>query len=627
MLDKFRKASTHFLVKLLFGLLAASFMIWGVGDFVRSGSQGAAAIKVGDVSYSTRAVNEEFNHDVARLRTAMGNNELTAETARKMGFMGQTIQRMVQRAILDVGARRLGIVVPDTVVRMSVMERREFKNAQGQFDRERFDQLIASNGYSEDTFFDIIRTDLLHAQLLEPVAMGAAAPKMLVESLYRHNQEKRIADVATIDSATLPAPPPPNEAAVEAFHKEHSDKFTAPEYRAVTALILKPADVAHDIEVTDTMAKNYYDQHGDEFQTPERRFVEQLLFDTKEQADRAAALVKEGHDLADAGRKAANKPKAVSTLGWVTRADLVPAELGAIVFELGVGKISEPVNGPLGWHIFHVTKSEAERSRTLAEVREKINGALRDELAVNRLYELSNKLEDALAGGAKVEEAAQQFNLKPLRLPAVDINGHGPDGKPVAGLPEGAVFLKTVFATEQGKDSPTAELNNGYFTVHVDAVTPPSLKPLTRIRAEVMAQWTTEQRMTAARQLAEKLMDRIKAGESLAKLAKDNKLPLKTSPPFLRTGDASGTVPESLIAETFTRRPGEAVKGLTNNGYAVAVLKSILAADVAADKNTINALTQQIRAEMAQDLSTQFIGALAKDVEVNVNRKLLEEPF
>ncbi|MFN3077749.1 MAG: hypothetical protein ABT940_12905, partial [Alphaproteobacteria bacterium] len=122
-----------------------------------------------------------------------------------------------------------------------------------------------------------------------------------------------------------------------------------------------------------------------------------------------------------------------------------------------------------------------------------------------------------------------------------------------------------------------------------------------------------------------KLVEEVRGGTALGKTPG---LVVKTSQPFTRAGDPVGVVPTSLTTGLFSAAIGQVVQGPVEGGYAVAVLKSILPAEVAADGNAeVESLSRQIRTEMADDLAAQFVQALGKDFEITVNRKLLEETF
>ncbi len=88
---------------------------------------------------------------------------------------------------------------------------------------------------------------------------------------------------------------------------------------------------------------------------PARAHVRQMLLDTLEQAREVRARLAGGEDFVELSRKVSHTPNAASggELGFIAQGTLTE-ELDAVIFTLGEGEISEPVEGPTGYHIFQV---------------------------------------------------------------------------------------------------------------------------------------------------------------------------------------------------------------------------------------------------------------------------------
>ena len=75
------------------------------------------------------------------------------------------------------------------------------------------------------------------------------------------------------------------------------------------------------------------------------------------------------------------------------------------------------MRSPFGWHVLRVTGVEPAQSRPLDAVRDELRAALAQERAADLAFERANQVEDALAGGATLEEAAKRFGLGYRRHP------------------------------------------------------------------------------------------------------------------------------------------------------------------------------------------------------------------
>ncbi|EME68880.1 parvulin-like peptidyl-prolyl isomerase [Paramagnetospirillum caucaseum] len=552
MLDVFRSASKTWIVRLLFALLALSFVAWGAGDVVRGGVGRSPAIEIGKTSMSAAEVMAEFKREVERLQPLFGG-KLTADDARKMGMLDRTIDSLIARTLIDEAARSLGLAATDETILRRVASNPAFKGPTGQFDREIFQARLARLGHTEDSFMKTERTNMVRNQMVETVAAGIGAPQALTDPLLTWREERRTAETFVIKDESTPLPPAPDAAQLEAYYKDSLNRFMAPEFRALTVLLLRPSDVAGDVSIDEVMLNDAYQQRIDEFTTPERRTVSQIVFNEQSAAAQATDMVTGGKDLAAVAKALGAE---IIELGTVEKGDL-PDGLAEAVFKLASGATGQPVKSALGWHVVKVSQVQAGRTRSFAEAKAQLEQDLRKEKAMDGLSELANKVEDALGGGATLEEAAKRHNLKIVTIAAVDAQGRGTNGKPVADLPKSDQFLDVAFHTDQSTESPLTEVpNNGYFLLRVDGVTPPAPKALADIKAEVLATWQAERRQEQARDKAQKLADRIKAGESAAQVALSAGAKLEAAKPFTREPAEGTTLPATIIAELFNGPAG-----------------------------------------------------------------------
>lgn len=618
MLEALRTAAHSFIAKILFGLLILSFAVWGIGDVVRGGLATAPAIVVGKIDISAEEVQSQYRREVTRLQRMFGP-QFTEEQARQMGMLDSTIEQMAARALLDQAAMDLDMVASDEAVMQALSANPAFRNELGQFDRYRLRQAINQAGYGEEQFIAMARRDLMRSQLIATVSAGMTPPKVLVDSLFAHRGEKRVAEQRSFAAEQMPAPETPDEATLKAYHESHSQAFMAPEYRAFTALVLRPADVAELVAISDKDLEDAYAQRAHEFVVPETRALRQIVVADQDKAQAAAALAKDGKDL-DAIAKELGA--AVTDLGVMDRQTVagLSADLADAAFAPPQPGITAPVQTPFGWHLVAVGDITPGKERPLAEVREQLRDEVLRERAIDRLYELANKIEDLLAGGKSLDEAGQAFNLKPLKVAAADVDGKGPDGKPADGMPASLAFRKTLFDTAEGSESRTTELedNQGFFVVHVDTVTPPAVKPFELVKDEVLKAWTAEQRLAEARRRAEQALATLKDGKPVAGIE------ARTSEPFTRAPAAASGVAAPVAAAAFTLQPGESELVTTPDGAVVVTLNKVIPADAAADPAAVDRIRQQLAQQMAGDLVDEMVAALRERYGVKVNRSVIE---
>ncbi|MBB4268052.1 peptidyl-prolyl cis-trans isomerase [Roseospira visakhapatnamensis] len=626
MLDSFRKASKSWLAKGLLGLLILSFGAWGIGDFLTGGGDAPPAITVGEVRVGTEDLRAEFNREVNALREQLGTS-FTAEQAIQFGFLDRAIGRVVTEVTLSQTARDWGMVVPDTAVARVIRETPAFQGEDGGFDRARYERLLSLNGLTEATYTAGIRNDLMRATLTQPVVGGATAPRALVDALHRVRNESRRGDSVAVTIADVPPPGDgPDAAALEALYQDNLDAFTAPEYRAVTAIVLDVEDARALIEVSDTAIEEAYQARQDEFTLPERREVTQVRVADEATARAVVDAVRGGADL-DAATAEAGAP-APEDLGEITP-DTLPGDLGETVFSLAEGTVSDPVQSAFGWHVFRVRAVVTGGTQSLDDVRETLRADLENSRAGDALYDLSVQLDDALGGGATLEQAAESLALDLLTIDAVDRQGTAPDGTPVAALQETPRVLSAAFSAEAGETSLMQETDSGYFVLRVDSVTPPTPRPLDAVRDEVERLWTERQQARRALDIAERLHAAAGEGRTLAAAAEAEGLTVTPLPAVHRDGravdPASRPIPGQLVQALFDMDQGDL--RVVKAGSAVHVVRLTEVTAGADDADARAALAEQVTADIADDLFVQFTDALSRQLGVTINRAVIEDAF
>jgi peptidyl-prolyl cis-trans isomerase D len=630
MLGTFREKIVKWGTQLLFGILLLSFVGWGIGDYLgySAGSRNLSVATVGNTSISTRDFQTVMQQQMTRMRQVLGDN-FGAEQARAMGIEDNVLQSMIQEALFVEGARRLGLVVDDSVVAHEIRTDRQFRSASGGFDRMQFENTLRQMGYTEGAYVAELKKDLLRTQYLSPLAIGRAAPSSLVETLYRYRNERRVAQVVVLPHTVIKDVPEPTQADLEKYHADNAPRFTAPEYRAFTVIRMRPSDIVGEIEVPEARIREYYEDHLNEFSQPERRTIQQILFNDEESARAAYARVEKGEDFAAVAKDTAGVSGDGLTLGTLAKEEIPIPELADEAIMLQPGMVSKPVQSPIGWHLLKVTEIRRATVRSLDETKEEVRKRIANEMASDTLYKLSTRFEDELGGGASAEEAAKRLKLNVLKFDAIDRNGRDPEGNGGEGLsPE---IVRAAYDTQQGGESPLGELTGGeggYFMVHVDKVTPQALKPLDQIKDEVAAAWKADERAKRAEVLAKQMLDDIKGGKLLKDVAEANGAQILTTSPFTRTREGLNVqIPGAILSALFKSPPGTPEMAQAADVHVIALVSDVVAADPAKDADGIARLKDELAGALASDISLGLANALRDKLSVTIDRAAVNSAF
>ncbi|NQW12061.1 MAG: peptidyl-prolyl cis-trans isomerase [Alphaproteobacteria bacterium] len=591
MLQIIRSKVTTIFAKILFFLLIASFAVWGIGDVFFGNPAGQSAVEVGDhVRVSAREAAMEFEQ--ARRRIGI---PLSPEQAIQLGLLERVMDDMVTRGLITEATMRMGLAAADEPIADAIRDR--FRDSLGQFDRTAYQTFLAANGMTEDEFVADLRLSLARQQLVGAVIAGneAAVPKALVDALHAYRGETRIAEVLLLPAASMPAATAPGDATLTGFFDERKDDYETPEYRSLRWIAITPSTLADPASVSEDELRLAYDERSAGLGKPERRAVDQILFD-----DEAAARA--AYDRLGQGATFEALDDGAFDLGTITRADLPTGTVDA-VFSTTAGGVTEPVQSDLGWHLFRVRSIEPGETVAFEDIKDVLRQDLAREAAIDRVFETSNALEDALAGGATLKEAATQTGLSVASIANLDRQGRLKSGDTATGLPGGS-FLTSAFGTETGSQSSLQnDSDDGFFVLRVDSVEPPRIPALAEIRERLVADWRRDTQLTAAEDRAESLAKRASEGALLAKIAEDQGLAITQLPPLTRRGGGlpSG-FPQGLVAILFDLAPGEVATAADDAGAAVVRLAEVIPAATSGDQ------ADQARAAVRQELENGLEG-------------------
>ena len=620
MLNQIRAKTGSWIVKILFVLLILAFGVWGIGDIFRGDHARDPVAEIGgSVKYSQIEFQRDLKKSLDQFVRAQ-NLPITAAQFAQLGGAAQVIAQAVNRGLLEVYAERLNLGMSLDAAVKSIQQDPTFQNELGQFDRRRFESVLQQNNLSEGAYVADMRANMINRELYAAVFGGINGPEAMAREAYLYQMEQRSAEVLAIPSATMKDIVAPDDATLVAYHKDHADRYQSPEYRAATVLRLAPADFTGEVTVTDQEIADEYEARKAEFGTPDQREVEQVVVQEQAVADKIEAAVKGGKAFADAVKE--NTGGAPVALGKVTR-DKLPAEIADKVFALPASAVSEPLTSAFGIHIVHVLAAENGTTKTLDQVKDELRNSLALVKASESMDSIVKQLDDTLASGATLEEAADKSKVKALKLDAVDAQGKDAKGQDLKLAPD---LVKLVFATDAGNLSPVTPLDDGSYAVaQVSGTTPPALKPLDQVRDQVKADWIAEQQLKAAEAKAADIAARLKSGGDLAAEAKVLGLEMKVSSPFTRdAGDPANGVDPALAAELFKLKLAELTVGHGALGPVVARVSGITPAQPDTHADEVKQLRQALAQQIRTDLAAQFSQALQQEIKVTVHEDVVQ---
>ena len=624
MLAGIRTFSKSIFAKIIFGVIALSFVIWGLNASMLNLGTSREVAEIGSQRITPVELDRAFQRSVQNMRNMFGPN-FNQQQAIQMGLLNNTVQSLVSQKILREDAKNIGIGISDDKVREQIFSSDSFKDpATGQFSRDRFMQALYQAGYTENEFINGVRGDMMSQQVVDSLTSPATVPDIMARQIVAYRNEQRSGSFFALSKDEFANIPVANDATLRAYHEDNAAQFTAPESRDVTLATLSAADLVQTITVTEEEIAQSYAQREPEFQTPEKRTVEQILFAPNEEqtAREAYNRLTEGADFM-AVAEDAGMTEAMVKLGEFTANDILP-DLSEATFALEEGGISEPVETALGWHIIRVPSVTPGSTQSLDEVRDIIVDGLKQYKAEDAIYDLAAAFDEELGAGTPIEDAARDVGARTYKLDGV-VRGEGLAGQNVDGAEE---INAKIFELENGEESFLEETASGTrYVVRVENVTPSALRPFDEVRDEVVAAWTAEERQRLMMEKAEELADKINnTGADIATLAADDATTVRETGMTRRTGRGlADDVNPAIAAALFTLEDGNAKAIQTGEDVILVKLDDIQAADInTADAKPVN---DELKEALNEDILAQYLNYLNEEISVSVNNSVINELY
>lgn len=625
-----RAIKESWILKGFLGILMLSFGIWGVGDSINPAVDPNVAIKVDQVEVRAEELQRRFTAEVDQLRQAIGP-DFTSRDAADLGIMDNLVAQLTERATLDMAARTMGLTIPDETLRRAVLEQDAFKDETGNFNRMLLNQVLSSNGLTEQGFVDLLRSDVSRQIMLQPIAANARAPQAMVDALFTYRAEQRSADVLYVADESVQVGDEPTEEALSQVYDENLSAFTAPEYREVEAIVIRPTDLVPADSITQEEIQLFYDENMDRYRTQPTRTVRQLIFATALDATTAYDQIQDGDTLVELGERL--DMGAPIDLGELKANDDIGFDLSAVFEQNDLG-ISAPIQTDFGWHLFEVTALTPGSISALPVVRQDIIDFIVTDRSFDEMYEATIYLEDQLAAGVPMTEIAEAPGYTRVYFETLDRESRDATGAPLTFPIDEERFIRSSFSTDAGLESPLIEAEDYAFILRVNAVIEPAPKPYERVKADVRVLWEEQARGSATLATAKTLLDDIGASTDLPALAdNDNAIEFAKLGPITRFSDSlvvGSIIPTRLVSPAFMdllfqANIGDVVEARVGNGHVIAKLMEILPPDGAELDQVREQVSSAVGSALANDLVAGFTKTVTEEFNVVLNREAIDQ--
>ncbi|MFD0917520.1 SurA N-terminal domain-containing protein [Pseudahrensia aquimaris] len=621
MLASLRNFVGGWTAKILLVLLVASFAVWGISGSILGDANSNTVASVGDTDVPVADYVATYNRNLNLTSRQIGR-ALTQEQARMFGVEQRTLTDVITAATLDEFSREMNMSLSDDMLAKMLAENEAFQSADGRFDRFAFQNAVRQAGLREADYIRLQNGNAIRSQVMAGIAEGQLLPKVFANALAAYAEEERKFNYIEITSALAGEPAAPTDAQIEEYFTANKSNYAAPEYRKIAILPLEPQSITDEAAITDEQIKADYEARIAAYSTPEKRRVQQIVL-SQEKAEEAKKSLGEGATFETVLADNNVKPEDAD-LGLVEKATL-PQAFQDIAFSLEPNEVSDIIAGPFGPSLLRVTEIQKANTRPLEEVSADIRKELALSAAADRVVQVQTEMEDIRAGGATLEEAANQLQLTFRVVETVDARGRDGDGNLISDLPISSQLLRRSFSTEVGEQTSPLEYKDiGSVWYDVLEITPARDRTLDEVKDRVRNDWLAVERSKQAQTKADSLKARLEGGATMADLAAELGTEAKTTA-FLKRLGKEPSFPEAAT-----------IAGFSGDDKTIAIADGVaegskILLQVASVKRPEAQISQPIQNEVEQanlgaanDLLEQLIANLQTSYTVTFNPELMQ---
>ena len=556
-------------------------------------------------------------------------------------------QQLVQQQVLLVEADRLGIHATEDDVRQYLQtgQAGQVLFPGGKFiGEEQYASMIATRfNLSVKDFEDDVRHDIIMHRLQALITAGVTVSDKEVTDAYRKDNIKVKFDYAVLSADDVRKTINPSDSDLEAFFKKNAARYAAgvPEERKISYFAFTPDQLPGGVpQPSQQEIQKYFTDHQSEYKVPDQARSRHILIKVDAGADaktdaaakaKAEDIVKQlkgGANFADLAKKYSDDPgskDAGGELGFAQKGRMVP-EFDNAIFNQKVGDTAI-VKSQFGYHIVQVEERQTAHPQAINEVLPTIQATL--------IRENTAKAEDSYAKALTAEAVKTGLDKTAAahRLNLVTTPPTGQRGV-ISALPDGSQLLAKAFQAKQGDPAQYAPTGEGYAIFQVTGIVAAHAPAFADWKSHVLDDYRDQQLAALLSQKTKELADKAKAGNDLAKAAKEVGATVKTSDLV----GATGQVPdlgqlEQVAPQLLDMKVGD-ISGPISTARTGVVAKIVDKQEPTADEIAKN--LDQARDQMLEQRRNDAFGVFmssvmdsykkSKRIQINAKEKTPEVP-
>jgi peptidyl-prolyl cis-trans isomerase D len=624
MLESIRERSQGGLAAGILGVVILSFVFAGVGSyFTAEVDQTAAKVNGEEINLST--LEQAYQSERARMEAQFG--QAFAELASSDEYLAQmregVLDRLVGEILLNQQVEKLGMRASDEQVRETILGMQEFQIG-GQFNSDRYTAILRQAGFQPNSFRDYLRKEITRQQLTNALLSSAFSLSKETQQILTLQQQTRDARYLTIDAKPFANDVVIDESELQAYYEGNLSNYDTQEQISVAYVELKSSDLLDTIEVSEAQIEEYYQNNINDYRSEEERRASHILFElgdneaeVTQQAEEVLTKVQAGEDFGELAKQYSADTVSAELggdLDWFGLGVMDPAFETAIFALDNVGEATQVVKSEFGLHIIKLTDIKPQEVVELAEVREEVLSALKQDGASEVFYNLQEQMANtAFELPDELDEVALIASTE-VKTTALFSRTSAP--QPL----DSVIALNQVFdeaLIEDRVNSDPIELDDEHILfARIEQHEPERTKAFEEVKDEIKEVLSETKAQELAKNWAQTLINAIANNESVDVLLDEKSLTWESKE---AVGRFAFDMPAEVRTELFRLSAGSknslSVVDLNDGNVALVELLKINQPDAFEDAQ-VSGMAQNLATQQAQSLVLGVVDALKANSEV-----------
>ncbi|MEP7702877.1 SurA N-terminal domain-containing protein [Paraglaciecola sp. 25GB23A] len=626
MLERIREGSQGTGAKVILGLVIFSFVFAGIGSYINSSINSAAATVNGQ-DISRDALEKAYQNKRAQMESQYGEafSALAGDANYLQEFRRSVLDQLVSEKLIDQAALELGLRVSDAQIKQTIVQMEEFQ-IDGKFDNDRYLVVLRTAGFQPNSFRDFMRTRITREQLSKALIGTEFALPGEATLAYDLQAQTRDAKYLTVSAAGFEQQVNVSDEQIETYYQTNIASFDTEQKVSVAYVELTLDDLLPTIDVTEQELEDEYQASIANYKTEEERRVSHILLEFGDDEAAAQSKIEDILSQVKAGKDFAELAKEFSVdtfsaekggdIDWFGKGMMDPAFEQAAYSLASIGDVSDVVKSDFGFHIIKLTDIKAETTMAFADVKDEIANRVKMRKGEEELYSLQQRMaEVAFEIPDHLDEVAAVAN-KPIITTELFTRTAPPEALSSAKALNAAFDVDII---DQGVNSDLIDLgDNRLMVLRVVNNEAERTKELTEVSASIKQILVKEMSLSAAREWAQSLLTGIRAGEDISEQLASKNIAWQEKQSVARTDSELG---QNVLTELFKLSEDSAnntavVDTLSGDVTLVQVTKINAAATP--ESLQIDNFQRRLASNKAQLLYTEWLESLKASAEIEI---------